>query len=293
MLQGINTVVPKGSSSIAPRARGPSRRGRLKQPARHMRVDTLLSVASLLQPLTLPLHGRTAVMLASSEFSRPFSVDRKQKFQKAELIASPEECAELCKRFDLEGLDSLVAEVKISRVKMGEDTLRVRASGSLTGLGVSRKNFGGEPVTLNVQAVEFEAYYATESEDDTGGELDLSNDEAFDEPIIDGEINLVRPTPPTHHPPARPPDPTPPRPASVRLSESQRASAHPHLGRGSWWRSSSTCTSPSSRCRRRASGPTLTAYRAPCSTTASRTSPTAPPTVEARSGSGWGFDLLL
>ena len=210
MLQGINTVVAKGSSSIAPRARGPSRRGRLKQPARHMRVDTLLSVASLLQPLSLPLHGRTAVMLASSEFSRPFSVDRKQKFQKAELIASPEECAELCKRFDLEGLDSLVAEVKISRVKMGEDTLRVRASGSLTGLGVSRKNFGGEPVTLNVQAVEFEAYYATESEDDTGGELDLSNDEAFDEPIIDGEINLVRPTPPTHHPPARPPDPTPP-----------------------------------------------------------------------------------
>ena len=226
MLQGINTVVAKrkGSSSIAPRARGPSRRGRLKQPARHMRVDTLLSVASLLQPLTLPLHGRTAVMLASSEFSRPFSVDRKQKFQKAELIASPEECAELCKRFDLEGLDSLVAEVKISRVKMGEDTLRVRASGSLTGLGVSRKNFGGEPVTLNVQAVEFEAYYATESEDDTGGELDLSNDEAFDEPIINGEINLVR------HPPTHPPNrPTPRRRPRVCALASLSAPLRTHI----------------------------------------------------------------
>lgn len=192
-----------------------------------MRAHTLLSVASLLQPLTPPLHGRAAVMLASSEFSRPVGVDRKQKYQKAELIASPEECAELCKRFDLEGLDSLVAEVSISRVKMGVDTLRVRASGSLTGLGVSRKNFGGEPVTLDVRAIEFEAYYATEDEDDTGGgQLDLSNDEAFDEPIIDGEINLV----PTHpHPRAHPPNPTPP-PASLRLSESLSA----HLRTLSW-----------------------------------------------------------
>ena len=165
-----------------------------------MRADTLLSVASLLQPLTPPLHGRAAVMLASSEFSRPVGVDRKQKYQKAELIASPEECAGLCKRFDLEGLDSLVANVSISRVKMGVDTLRVRASGSLTGLGVSRKNFGGERVTLDVRSIEFEAFYATESDDDLGGQLDLSNDEAFDEPIIDGEINLVRPVPSTSHP---------------------------------------------------------------------------------------------
>ena len=177
-----------------------------------MRADTLLSVASLLQPLTPPLHGRAAVMQASSEFSRPFTVDRKQKYQKAELIASPEECAALCKRFDLEGLDSLVADVSIARVKMGEDTLRVRASGSLTGLGVSRKNFGGERVTLDVQAIEFEAYYATESEDDLGGELDLSNDEAFDEPIIDDEINLVRPRePPVRQPATHAPSPSPRR----------------------------------------------------------------------------------
>ena len=169
-----------------------------------MRVDTLLSVASMLHPMTPPLHGRAAVMLASSEFSRPVGVDRKQKYQKAQLVASPEECANLCKRFDLEGLDSLVANVSIARVKMGEDTLRVKASGSMTGLGVSRKNFGGEPVTLDVRAIEFEAYYATEPEDETGGQLDLSNDEAFDEPIIDGEINLVRPAP-THPPPRRRP----------------------------------------------------------------------------------------
>ena len=192
-----------------------------------MRAHTLLSVASLLQPLTPPLHGRAAVMLASSEFSRPVGVDRKQKYQKAELIASPEECAELCKRFDLEGLDSLVAEVSISRVKMGVDTLRVRASGSLTGLGVSRKNFGGEPVTLDVRAIEFEAYYATEDEDDTGGgQLDLSNDEAFDEPIIDGEINLVR------HPPTPTCPPTQPHAAareSAPQRVSQRAFAHPIL----------------------------------------------------------------
>ena len=168
-----------------------------------MRVDTLLSVASMLHPMTPPLHGRAAVMLASSEFSRPVGVDRKQKYQKAQLVASPEECANLCKRFDLEGLDSLVANVSIARVKMGEDTLRVKASGSMTGLGVSRKNFGGEPVTLDVRAIEFEAYYATEPEDETGGQLDLSNDEAFDEPIIDGEINLVRLAPPTR-PPAHP-----------------------------------------------------------------------------------------
>ena len=229
-----------------------------------MRADTLLSVASLLQPLTPPLHGRAAVMQASSEFSRPFTVDRKQKYQKAELVASPEECAALCKRFDLEGLDSLVADVSIARVKMGEDTLRVRARGSLTGLGVSRKNFGGERVTLDVKAIEFEAYYATESEDDLGGELDLSNDEAFDEPIIDGEINLVRPRePPTRQPATRAPaahtrasqPPTRParahagarcaRPASARLGESQRAAAHPHPGRASSWRSSFICTSPS------------------------------------------------
>ena len=155
-----------------------------------------------------------------------------------------------------------MADVSIARVKMGEDTLRVRASGSLTGLGVSRKNFGGERVTLDVKAIEFEAYYATESEDDLGGELDLSNDEAFDEPIIDGEINLVRP----REPPARQPATRAPashartsqprtrparahagarcaRPARARLGESQRADAHP--GRASWSRSSSRARRPS------------------------------------------------
>ena len=165
-----------------------------------MRADTLLSVASLLQPLTPPLHGRAAVMSASTEFSRPLGVDRKQKYQRMELTASPEECAGLCQRFDLEALDSLQANVSISRVRLTEETLRVRATGSMTGLGVSRKNFGGERVTLDVRSIEFEAFYATESDDDLGGQLDLSNDEAFDEPIIDGEINLVRPVPSTSHP---------------------------------------------------------------------------------------------
>ena len=73
----------------------------------------LLSVASLLQPLTPPLLApRRHVGRPPS--SRPFTVDRKQKYR-PELVASPEECAALCKRFDLEGLDSLVADVSIAR----------------------------------------------------------------------------------------------------------------------------------------------------------------------------------
>ena len=163
-----------------------------------MRVDALLSVASLLHPTSPPCHGRAAVM-SSTEFSRPLGVDRKQKHQRMELSASPEECAGLCKRFDLEGLDSLVANVTLSRIKLTEDTLRVRAVGSMTGLGVSRKNFGGEPMTLDVRSVDFEAFYGTEPEEgEQGGQIDMSNDEAFDEPIIDGSIDLVRPVP--YHP---------------------------------------------------------------------------------------------
>mmetsp|Transcript_705 Transcript_705/g.1444 ORF Transcript_705/g.1444 Transcript_705/m.1444 type:complete len:215 (-) Transcript_705:90-734(-) len=157
-----------------------------------MHANTLVRVASLLlRPMSSPLHGRAAIMSASIEFSRPIGVDRKQKYQRVELSASPEECASLCKRFDLEGIDSLQANVSISRVRLTEQTLRVRATGSMTGIGVSRKNFGGERVTLDVQGIDFEAYYATEAEDDAGGgELDMSNDEAFDEPIVNGEIDL-------------------------------------------------------------------------------------------------------
>ena len=175
-------------------------------------ASLLLPLRPAAPPLPLPLvnarahHHRRAAgagvvmrraavpicMVAPTEFSRPHRVDRKQKSERIKLEATPEECAALCQRFDLDGMDELTANVSISKLSKAA-ALRVRATGSFAGLGVLRKNFGGEQVTMDVRGPEFEAFFATEPEEEERGassQLVLDDDEAFDEPIVDGEIDL-------------------------------------------------------------------------------------------------------
>ena len=182
--------------------------------------------------------GRVEVRMAAPvplEFSRPFRVEKKQKYDKVKLVATPAECAALCQRFDLQGLGALEANVSVSRLS-GQDNLRVRASGSLTASDICRENFGGQMVTLNTRA-EFQACFAAETEGETGGELDMSDDAAFDEPIVDGVIDLVR----YIHPTCRV------RPQSLRPP-------YDRVSRANLSRSTCTCISQSCRCRRPESG---------------------------------------
>ena len=140
-----------------------------------------------------------ACALPTAEFSRPHRIDPKRKFERVQIAAVPAECEALCRRFELEGLGGLEANVSLSAV-VRQQKVRVRASGSMTGRGVRRKSFSGESVEVSVEEVEFEAYFAEDADDDDdgslGGEIDMSDETLFDEPLDDGAIDLVRAAPP-------------------------------------------------------------------------------------------------
>lgn len=164
---------------------------------------TLACASALTLAALLPARAppRAAVVrvcaLSTAEFSRPHRIDPKRKYERIQIAAAPAECEALCGRFELEGLGGLEANVSLSAVGR-QQKVRIRATGSLTGRGVRRKSFSGESVEVSAENVEFEAYFADDADDDDGslgGEIDMSDETIFDEPIDDGAIDLVRAAP--------------------------------------------------------------------------------------------------
>ena len=156
----------------------------------------------------------------ANEFARPVSVaavDRKAK--RLELEATPEECAALADRFELESLGSLVANVSLALVDKRRS--RVRAYGKLTAGNVERIGISGQMTTIQVrqllrlaplvfaslqravirlsrarspalrpapvvllpqvEEIPFETFFMPEEELDTGGSVDTEDEYKYDE----------------------------------------------------------------------------------------------------------------
>ena len=195
-----------------------------------------LSLAALLPARAPPRAAVRACTASTVEFSRPHRIDPKRKYERVEIAAAPAECEALCRRFELEGLAGLEANVSLSAVGR-QQQVRVRASGSLTGRGVRRKSFSGESVEMTVEEVEFEAFFAEDADDNDeddalGGELDMSDETIFDEPIDDGAIDLVRAAPPCPlSMPHYPMHSHPPRAGRARRTAPLHASERSHPAR--------------------------------------------------------------
>ena len=119
-----------------------------------------------------------------NEFSRTVSVATLgRKATRSALSATPEECAALAKRFDLDGIGSLDANVSLAIVD--PKCTRVRAYGSLSATSVAQP--GG---TLQVDAAPFEYFFVDEDLAAAGGAYKYDDDETYDEPIEEGQIDI-------------------------------------------------------------------------------------------------------
>ena len=131
----------------------------------------------------LPLMRAT---LAPNEFSRPISVAKLgRKATRNALSATPEECAALASRFDLAGLRSLEANVSLAVVDPRRT--RVRAYGSLCATDVEER---GASSALQINSAAFETFFVDEDLLGGGGAYDSAADDAYDEPIEDGQIDM-------------------------------------------------------------------------------------------------------
>ena len=136
-------------------------------------------------------RSRCQPMMVSNtnEFARPAnvaSVDRRSR--RTGIAATPDECAALAKRFELESIGSLEANVSLALVDKSKT--RVRASGKLSASDVVRVGASGEAATLQAQDVEFETFFQPEEGIELG-RLDSTDAEAYDEAIsADGQIDM-------------------------------------------------------------------------------------------------------
>lgn len=126
-----------------------------------------------------------------NEFARPVAVAGfKRKATRNAIEATPEECAALAKRFDLTGLGSLIANVSFAVVD--PRLTRVRAYGSFAASDVTPK--GSETVQIDPPA-KFETFFIDEDllylkPTTSSGASDADDDDAYDEPIDDGMIDM-------------------------------------------------------------------------------------------------------
>jgi len=135
-----------------------------------------------------PAAPRAAVRLVETpEFSRPFNARNFGKYARSDVCATPAECAALAQRFDLEAIGGLSANVSVSLVNRQSGRLRVY--GSLDGSDISRKSSGGDVVTLQAQGVDFETFFVPEEKFEARP-IDMDDDESFDEPLEDGQVDL-------------------------------------------------------------------------------------------------------
>lgn len=160
-------------------------------------IAVYLSVLALHTPsnifvrtVILP-HSRSALITAqavANEFARPVSissVDRKAK--RTELEATPEECAALAERFELESIGSLVANVSLALVD--KRRTRIRASGKLSAGDVRRISFSGDVATVQVDSIAFETHFMPEEELNTGGSMETEDEFKYDEAIENDQID--------------------------------------------------------------------------------------------------------
>ena len=126
----------------------------------------------------------------TNEFPRPISVaSLKRKATRNELTATPEECAALASRFDLAGIGSLAANVSLAVVDPRRT--RVRAYGTFRASAVEPRAAGAAAAeALQVDAAPFETFFVDEELLIGGGAYDSDADDAYDEPIEDGSIDM-------------------------------------------------------------------------------------------------------
>jgi len=129
---------------------------------------------------------------ASPEFSRVIEADRlADEPVEMTIEASPEERAALARRFDLAGLDRLVADVLVERGE-GKAAVKVTFDWRAEATQTCVVSLEPVPVALHERTV---VLFAPDDEvrpGQPGRELDLAcmDDEDIVEPMIDGEIDL-------------------------------------------------------------------------------------------------------
>lgn len=124
-----------------------------------------------------------------NEFSRPQAVAglRKQA-SRFSLEATAAECADLAKRFDLQAIGALAANVSLAVVDPRRP--RVRAYGSLNARDVVvRSGFRGESsTTMQAAGVPFETFFSGDTT--VKGRYDDDDDDSYDEELEDGQIDM-------------------------------------------------------------------------------------------------------
>ena len=107
-------------------------------------------VLSIHLPLvTRPARSTVVAAAVANEFARPVSVANvARKANRITVEATPEECAALATRFELESIGSLSANVSLSLVEKRRN--RVRAAGKLSATDVRRVSFSGQVTTIQV-----------------------------------------------------------------------------------------------------------------------------------------------
>ena len=126
-----------------------------------------------------------------NEFSRTISVaGLKKKATRNSISATSDECAALATRFDLGALGTLDANVSLAVVDPRRS--RVRAYGSLRATGIKQGGEQGEAATVQIDDAKFETFFIDEDllSLPSSGAYDSADDDAYDEPIEDGKIDM-------------------------------------------------------------------------------------------------------
>ena len=164
-----------------------------------MTASRLLAALAALRLRASPTRGfvvptRSAIIRAcatANEFPRPYAAGGLKKSARVALEATDAECAALAKRFELEALGALTANVTLTVVDRQRQ--RVRAVGTLSAADVVRTAFDGAQKTQQLDDVAFETYFISEDEatEMLRSEAPLDDDEAFDEEIDEnGSVDL-------------------------------------------------------------------------------------------------------
>jgi hypothetical protein len=136
---------------------------------------------------------RTRPLLAAAvpnEFSRPKAVAGLRRQASRFLVeATPEECAALAKRFELQSIGSLAANVSLALVDTQRPRVRAYGSFDATDVGVVNGFQGDAMTTLQAMRVPFETFYSGDTLPKNKYDDD-DDDERFDEDIEDGQIDM-------------------------------------------------------------------------------------------------------
>ena len=137
---------------------------------------------------------RTRPLLAAAvpnEFSRPKAVAGLRRQASRFLVeATPEECAALAKRFELQSIGSLAANVSFALVDTQRPRVRAYGSFDATDVGVVNGFQGDAVTTLQAIRVPFETFFSGDTLLKNKYDDDDDDDERFDEDIEDGQIDM-------------------------------------------------------------------------------------------------------